>query len=96
METLLLLARASPLPQQFDLNGLLRQSTQRLPAIRAGAWWFQKGELRTLRDQRPRAPDLAKTKLIAEPLLQMQRRLANNLQPHFDLVQAVSFPFQNL
>jgi len=91
METLLLLARQSPLEGTLDLNrllsGLPRQSAQTSQAL----VWFVNGELITGSDDGLRAPKFFDPQRIDDPVLKTQRLIAERLKPHFELIRAVSF-----
>ncbi len=95
-ESILLLVRRTPLPQDVDLNQLLRDLPQ-VQRAGTGAARFCNGQLlpasslvTTMATERP--PDLDQLVRIPDPLLMMQHRAAEILRPHFELVQALSFP----
>jgi serine/threonine protein kinase len=91
METVLLLARQSPLPETVSLQHLLREfRTQTIP-VQPGVWRFVNGQRF---GPKPRGPLLKKTATVTDPLLKFQWRLVDVLRPHFDLVQTISFPFR--
>ncbi|MBM4090316.1 MAG: DUF4384 domain-containing protein [Planctomycetes bacterium] len=98
METLVLLARHTPLPHDVRLRDLV--ATADLPTLEARphASWFQEGrppQTDAAPARKKRDPVLARTVNIHDPLLTAQQRLADALRPHFDLVYAVSFPVRN-
>jgi len=88
METLVLLARDRPLPQNFDLAVLFAE----LPALSLRdprtLVWLDDGRLAARAD---RAPQFFNPEPIDDPLLAAQQSLAERLRPHFALVRAVSF-----
>jgi hypothetical protein len=91
METLLLLARETPLEGTLDLNrllsGLPRQAAQTSQAL----VWFVNGELITGSGDGLRAPKFFDPQQIDDPVLKTQRLVAERLKPHFELIRAVSF-----
>lgn len=88
METLVLLARATPLPAEIRLRELLsgfpRQEIQDPRAI----VWLDRGKVV---DTLERAPQFFNPREIDDPVLTTQRLLAERLSPHFQLIRAVSF-----
>jgi hypothetical protein len=89
METVLLLARAEVLPADIELASLLID----LPKPRAqnpqAAVWFENGAV--VGDEAERALTSFDPKDRADPVLQMQGRLTETLQPYFSYLRAVSF-----
>ncbi|MFW6171542.1 MAG: protein kinase domain-containing protein [Planctomycetota bacterium] len=96
LESVLLLARRSPLPRDVNLRELLEGGAQALPAKTSTATWFQDGMPLPVNQQPDaatlRPPDLGNLAGIQAPLLKMQHHLADILRPHFELIRAVSFP----
>jgi len=92
METLLLLARPSPLPADVDLRELLAAVPHVLIPCRPNAVRFQDG--RPWSEEKIRGPVLNRPTAINDPLLQLQQELVRRLRPHFELIHAVSFPVQ--
>lgn len=98
LESLLLLARRSPLPQEVNLRDLLADVGHSSLEKTAAAFEFHGGRPHLSREaakpstQRPL--DLGHAVRIPDPVLQMQRRTAEVLQPHFELIRAVSLPVQ--
>jgi hypothetical protein len=93
METLVLLARPTPLPVDVPLDALLRELPPTPIPPRAHAMWFQEGQLQTAEHSRgTREPEVKRLVAIHDDLLQLQRQLVDKLQPHFELIRAVSFP----
>lgn len=96
LESLLLLVRRSPLPREVNLRDLLAQVSQPLPANTSAATWFQDGMPLPVSQQPDtatlRPPDLGNLAGVQAPLLDMHRRLAEVLRPHFELIRGVSFP----
>ncbi len=95
-ESLLLLARRSPLPNEVDLQQLLANVPCSSRVTATTAMWFQNGQLlptnRQLSCAAQRPPDFDHPLHIQDPLLDLQRRTAEILSAHFDLIRAVSFP----
>ena len=90
METLLLLARHSPLPAEVDVRALLAAMPHATIPCRPNAVRFQEG--RPLSGELARDVFLKRPMAIDDPLLQLQQELVNRLRPHFELIHAVSFP----
>lgn len=93
METLVLLARATPLPDAVPVGELLRALPRTPLPQRTHAMWFQEDKLQSadpLGDLRQ--PELKRPVAIHDDLLKLQRQLVDKLQPHFELIRAVSFP----
>jgi hypothetical protein len=92
METLLLLARETALPETIDLRAELgplpRQREQDLRA----AVWFENGEV--VHHEPPRRGMRFDAKKIDDPVLQTQQRIRTKLQPYFSYTRAVSFANQ--
>ncbi len=91
METVLLLARRSPLPDSVFLEGLLNSSRGRTIPVQPGVWRFING---CRVGSTPRAPSLRRTATVADPLLRLQWGLVDSLKPHFDFIETISFPFR--
>ncbi|MCU0960891.1 MAG: serine/threonine-protein kinase [Pirellulaceae bacterium] len=100
METLLLLARRTPLPEEVSLPDLLRDIAPVALAPRGHVLQFLAGEPLPARDRAPHAkpppttrdPVLDRPVALDDPLLSLQRQLHQRLQNHFELIRAVSFP----
>jgi hypothetical protein len=96
IETILLLVRHSPLPPEIDLPQLLSEVSPLALPPRCSVAWFQDGQPLAVADafasSLDRHPVLNNVVGIPDPLLQMQRRVAELLRPHFELIRAVSFP----
>ncbi|NQU23408.1 MAG: protein kinase [Candidatus Nealsonbacteria bacterium] len=88
METLVLLARETPLPADVQLQELFSGfPIQKIQDPRAIVW-LDKGEIV---DTVERKPQFFNPQEIDDPVLVTQRLLAERLGPHFQLVRAVSF-----
>lgn len=98
VETLLLLARHTPLPRHVDLAKLVAAASRPTLARTATASWFQNGTPLAAKPSAPSRPqrpaELQHTQRIPDPVLRMHRELMDVLQPHFEFVRAVSFPVQ--
>ncbi len=91
METLLLLARETPLPPEVDLRAELGPlPPQREQDMRATVW-FENGDV--VRNEAGRAPRFD-AKQLNDPVLQTQQRIREKLQPLFSYTRAVSFANQ--
>jgi hypothetical protein len=88
METLVLLARETPLPREVDLRRMLAgMPVQRAQSLRSVVW-FSNGQvdatgLRSFKSFDP--------KRIDDPVLQTQARLVRQLGEHFPCIRAVSY-----
>jgi hypothetical protein len=95
METLLLLARATPLPATVDLRGELPRLGKQAPAnadeLREMAL-IVNGRL--VRDEKDRAPDPAVRVGSDNPVLRLQQVLQEQLGKHFEYTRAVTFGYQ--
>lgn len=88
METLYLLARETPLPDEVDLSDLFSDlPSQKLQDNRAIVWWEQ-GQVSK---DPTRAPQFFILQEIDDPVLKTQRLLAERLKDYFPLMCAVSF-----
>jgi hypothetical protein len=87
METLVLLARDQPLPQEVNLARLLADLPRQQMRSPQALLWFTDGKPTAGRD---RAFSFDATK-IDDPLLEAQRRVQEALGPYFKLNRAVSF-----
>ena len=90
METLLLLARETPLPPSVPLEELFAglpaqtmQNDQSLVYLDRGLILVDKAT--------DRAPQFFREQQIDDPVLTTQRLLTERLAPYFDVIQAVSF-----
>jgi hypothetical protein len=99
-ETLLLLARRTPLPDRVSLPDLLRDVAPVALTPRPHVLQFLAGEPLPapcgVAPQTPAAatrdPILNRPVAIDDPLLRLQRQLHERLRTHFELIRAVSFP----
>jgi len=88
METLVLLARKTPLPAGVRLKDLFSGfPKQEIQDPRAVVWLDQGKVVDTVE----RAPQFFNPQEIEDPVLATQRLLAERLNPHFQLIRAVSF-----
>ncbi len=95
METLLLLARATPLPADVDLRHAVAALTATPLPARPALFWFQKGGDQP-RTGRKRGILLDRLKAVSDPMLHLQQLIAEALGPHFGFIRAVSFPVSNV
>lgn len=91
METIVLMARDAPLPDDVDLEQLLSGFPKQEMQDPRALVWLEGGAVVTGGD---RAPQFFDPKRIDDPVLQSQRLIAERLKPHFDLIRAVSFANQ--
>jgi hypothetical protein len=91
METLLLLARDTPIPPSLNLRdslaGLPRPARQDPLAVARFADW----EFVQVGGGADRGPDLLDPKRLGDPVLQAEALLRVRLGPHFALMRAVTF-----
>src|SRR5204862_1064461 len=92
METLVLLARATPLSREVDLQKLLAGLPPQKLQQSAAAVWFENGHV--LGNEKDRAPNFFDVQQIDDPVLQTQRLLNEKLQPNGSYSCAVSFANQ--
>jgi hypothetical protein len=92
METLLLLVRETPLPEDVDLgkalSGLGAQKREREEDLNEVAW-FENGQV--VKDERERAANLAATETATSPVLRLQQALRQRLGGQFEYTRAVTF-----
>jgi tRNA A-37 threonylcarbamoyl transferase component Bud32 len=91
METLVLLARETPLPESVDLRAELGQLPRQTgQSLRATAW-FENGEV--VRNEPDRAPRF-EPRRRNDPVLAVQRRIRERLGRYFRYTRAVTFANQ--
>lgn len=94
MQTLVLLARATQLPANVDLEqltkGLPPQTMQNASALVE----IDGGHVVTDEMERTRAPLFFNAQQIDDPVLRTQQLLNERLSPHFELISAISFANQ--
>ncbi len=91
METLMLLARKTPLPPDEDLASLLADLEPQPMQNARSLVEFHAGTIITEAVSRDRGPVFFDPQRIDDPVLQTQQKLAERLSPHFELIRAVSF-----
>ena len=91
METLLLLARETPMPREIHLAETL--IVRQLPAIYDASTLveFDGGVMVTAEEQQERGPKFFEPERIDDPLLQLHQQIADEMRVHFPLVRAVTF-----
>lgn len=94
METLVVLARRSPLPNQVDLQAQFQNLPLQPMQNPRAIVWFQGGKLVTAKQDSVRAPNFFDERKIDDPLLATQRVLHERLCEDFELVDAVCFAKQ--
>ncbi len=96
METVLLLVRAEPLPDDVELRELLSDLPAQPMQDPRALVWFKNGELVTGAKpaERTRGPQLFNAQRIEDPVYQTQRQIYERLRGHFDLIVANSFAFE--
>jgi hypothetical protein len=88
METLVLLARETPLPRDVDLRAELGRLPRQDGHDRRAVVWFENGVV--VRGEPERAPRF-EPRRREDPVLTVQQRIRERLQRHFDYTRAVSF-----
>jgi hypothetical protein len=88
METLVLLARETPLPREVDLRKELGDLRPQVAQERKATAWFENGH--AVRNRRGRAGRFDET-WREDPVLQTQQRIRERLGGHFAYTLAVSF-----
>jgi serine/threonine protein kinase len=95
METLILLARESPLPAEVDLrelfSGLPRQAVQEPRALVWFADWKLVRREDEHKDEHVRGPQFFDPQAIEDPVLQTETLLRQRLSRYFAMMRAVSF-----
>ena len=94
METLVLLARRTPLPRDVDLAALLGELPVQKEQDLGAAVWFENGRVVPRNTSHDRGPRLFDADRIDDPVLGTQRRIKDRLQPLFDFTCGVSFANQ--
>ncbi len=94
METLMLLARESPLPDDVDLARLLAGLPKAPMQDPRSLVCFADGQMVTRLQDADRGPNFSGPQQIDDPVLQIQREIQKKLGPLFQLNQAVSFAKQ--
>ncbi len=87
METLVLLARETPLPRDIDLSALLGELPRQSRQDARSAVWFENFQV-TSGD---RGPNFFDVRRLDDPVLETQRLLKDRLGRHFSYSAAVSF-----
>jgi hypothetical protein len=90
-ETVVLLARDTPLPRDMDLGGLIDGLPSQQMQDPSGAVWFSAGKLDAEVVDQLRGVDLSQTQTIDDSVLRAQRMLEEKLGEHFQLRRAVTF-----
>jgi hypothetical protein len=88
METLVLLARQTPLPRSVDLRKELGELTPPRAQELTATAWFENGE--PIRNRRERAGRFDVTRRD-DPVFRTQQQIMEKLQRHFAYTLAVSF-----
>jgi serine/threonine protein kinase len=94
METLLLLARETPLPDDIDLAQLLAALPPQTMQHARSLVEFQNGAVINQIQRKDRSPQFFNAQQIDDPVLQTQQLIQQELTPHFPLIRAVSFANQ--
>jgi hypothetical protein len=90
METLLLLARESPLPRDVDLQQLLAGLPPQTMQDPKSLVEFENGGVITRAHRRERGPQFFDPHQIDDPVLRTQQVIQEKLSPYFPLIRAVS------
>jgi hypothetical protein len=91
METLMLLARDTPLPRDVDLAGMFAGLPRPSHKPDDAVVWFENGEIVT--NEPYRAPKRIDPQRASDPVIVMQALLREKLKDHFSYTRAVSFSF---
>lgn len=98
MESLLMLVRNSPLPQDVDLQSLIGQLPAQAMQKPSSVVWFVNGSPVTedayvsqLAENANRAPQFFNPQKVNDPVLNAQAELYEQLKDHFQLIQAAAF-----
>lgn len=91
METLMVLARDTPLRGDTELKTYFENLPLQPMQDPRAIVWFHDGKILTKQEDRVRGPSFFNEAKIDDPLLQTQRILYDRLHAEFDLVTAVSF-----
>ena len=93
METLVLVARESPLPKQVDLKALFDDEPLPPQVMQdsKSLVLFANGKSVTAQQDRLRAPIFFNPQRLHDPVLDAQRMIDSRLKPHFQLISAISF-----
>jgi hypothetical protein len=94
METLMLLARESPLPPEFDLRDRLTGLPRSAPQDPRTLVWFDDWALVQREQSRERGPSFFEVD-VKDPVVQTQALLKERLASHFVMMRAVSFAKQD-
>ncbi len=96
METVLLLVRSEPLPDDVDLRELLSDLPPQPMQDPRALVWFKNGEPVTGAKpaERTRGPQWFDPQRIDDPVYQTQGQIYERLRGHFDLIVANSFAFE--
>jgi len=94
METLMLFARESPLPDDVDLARLLTDLPRQEAKNSQALVWFVGGQPTTNAADRERRPKFFDPQQIDDPVLKAQRIIQERLGSHFAINVAVSFASQ--
>jgi predicted Ser/Thr protein kinase len=94
METFLLLARDTPLPEGFPLAELLSGLGPQRMQSEHSLVEFENGQVVTVEEDRQRGPQFFDPRRIDDPVLQSQQQIAEKLGPHFALIRGMSFAFR--
>lgn len=91
METVCLLVRETPLPDDVALQKILSD----LPVVPVrhpeAVAWFSDGNLILEEQDTLRGPNLHAPQMLDDPLIQLQARLSDAVAPHFTLVRTACF-----
>jgi hypothetical protein len=90
METVVLLARESPLPLEFDLGDRLTGLPRSAPQDSRTLVWFDDWALVEREQSRERGPSFFEVD-VKDPVVRTQALLKERLAPHFAMMRAVSF-----
>lgn len=91
MESLLLLARDTPLPESVSLQSLLEEQGTQKWQTGESLVEFENGELVTFEQDQTRGPKSFAVTDLNDPVMTLQRKIRDKLRPHFEYVRTISF-----
>jgi serine/threonine protein kinase len=94
METVVLLARRTPLPATVDLKQRLAELPRPPVQHSKTLVWFQDGKMVPANRDRLRQPQFYDPQRINDPLYDMHRHIYDRLNPYFEVICANSFAYE--
>jgi hypothetical protein len=88
MESLVLLARETPLPHDLDLSSILSNLPVQTFQQRDSVVWFKNGEIHP---DKTRSLQFFNPQKLNDPVIRTQKLIRERLKKHFQLITAASF-----